>query len=343
MPISTLAAIQTKIRRLTRSPSEALLTTSQINEAVNTFYLYDMPEHLRLFDLHTTITFYTAPNIDTYDPVAISDPTSPFYDPTSPLYDFNNRYITVNQPVYIAGYNSLYLQSRETLFSIYPLVSSIARIASSGDGVTTAFSGTLTNIPVLANDVLFTSVDANNDGLVLRDVPISSEFGNLYVPNDLTTSYGLINYLTGTFSFDFPTAPASGEAIYSQTLPYNASLPQAVLYYDGKFIVRPVPDKVYPITLEAYQRPTELLDTSQNPELKQWWQYIAVASSIKILYDRMDLETIEKLMPYFKEQEQLVLRRTIVQNTTQRTQTIYAQQTGFYGWWGSTWGANGQF
>ena len=64
MADSTLTAIQQKVRRLTRSPSEAQLTTAQLNQYINTFVLYDFPEQIRLLNLRTTFSFYTEPYID---------------------------------------------------------------------------------------------------------------------------------------------------------------------------------------------------------------------------------------------------------------------------------------
>jgi hypothetical protein len=66
MADSTLQAIRTKIRRLTRKPSVNQISNADIDEYVNTFIQYDMPEHLRLFSLRETHTFYTTPNVDTY-------------------------------------------------------------------------------------------------------------------------------------------------------------------------------------------------------------------------------------------------------------------------------------
>ena len=93
MADSTLTAIRIKIRRLTRSPSQALITDAQIDDYINTFVLYDFPESLRLFTFRTTLTFYTQPNIDTYETDTV--------DATAPLYNFKNKYITVHQPIFI--------------------------------------------------------------------------------------------------------------------------------------------------------------------------------------------------------------------------------------------------
>lgn len=328
MPVSTLAAIRTKVRRLTRSPSPAQLDDTDIDQYINTFVVYDFPQHLRLFDLRTTLTFYTKPFIDVYE----TNTT----DPTDPLYDFKNRYISIHQPCYIAGYQQLFSQSREQFFGIYPMVNSIASIGSVGDGITTTFIGTLQyGTPVLQNNVLFSSVDINGDGLAVHDVPITSTTGGL--DGDIGIGLNTINYITGVFSVTFAVAPAVGAAINSQTVPYIPNLPQAVLYYDDKFTLRPVPDQPYRVNLEAYIIPTELLASAQSPDIQQWWQYIAYGTAKKVFEDRMDTESLQQIMPEFKMQEKLVLRKTIVQYTNERTSTVYTEQvsgltSGGFGW-----------
>jgi len=316
MADSTLAAIRTKVRRLTRSPSEAQLPTTDIDEYINTFVLYDMPEHLRLFSLKTTFTFYTEPNIDVYDSTM-----------AAPLLNFNQTYITFHQPAYIAGYEANFSQSRDEFFRTYPLSNSIASVGT-GNGVQVAFTGTLSSIPVLRGHVLFSSVDVNGDGLALYD-----ELADGTLSGD---GAGTINYTTGVFSLLFSTAPADGQAINSQTVPYVAARPKSILYYNNEFTIRPVPDQPYSITMDAFIRPTELLAGAQSPDLQQWWQYIAYGAAKKIFEDRSDLESVALIMPEFKTQETLVLRRTVVQQTKERVATIYTSNTaGQYGsgWW----------
>jgi len=328
MPDTTLEAIRTKVRRLTRSPSPQQISDNTIDEYVNTFVLYDLPEHLRLFSLKTTLKFYTQPYVDVYDTNTVND--------TDPLYDFKNKYITTHKPVYIAGYESLFSQSREQFFSLYPLTASIASIGTTGDGVTTIFDGELSNAPILKNNVLFESIDVNNDGVSLKDVPQrdpitgnTTEFGDLVVPDDVGTVVGQISYIAGDWTLVFPIAPASGAVINSQTVPYKAARPQALLYYDNKFTVRPVPDRVYPIEMEVYRQPTELLNSTDHTELDQWFQYIAYGSAKKIFEDRTDTDSIQQIMPEYKQQERLVLRRTIVQQAKERSATVYTEQASF--------------
>ncbi|MFW6121417.1 MAG: hypothetical protein ACOC80_11040, partial [Petrotogales bacterium] len=106
--MANLGDIKTKIRRLTRSPSSSQLTNTQIEDYVNTFLLYDFPEHLRLFTFKKTLTFYTEPNIDIYETNTA--------DITNPLYNFKNAYITSHDPVYIAGEKAYFSLSRNEFF-----------------------------------------------------------------------------------------------------------------------------------------------------------------------------------------------------------------------------------
>ena len=358
---ATLDAIRTKVRRLTRTPSEAQLTTAQLDEYVNTFILYDFPEHLRTFNLRSTFTFYTSTMQDTYE----TDEVSFAGAITNPLYNFQNLYISVHDPVYIAGYQVFYTQSREQFFGVYPMINSIQSINSTGDGVTTSFTGSVNaqgaifqpgqSVPagLLEGEVLFSSVGTDGVGLALVDVPLVDTatgyklpIGNLYVPGtepalpptaaDLNPLNN-INYLTGNFVITFPFAPAANAPISSQTVPQILGLPKGVLYYDNKFVVRPIPDQPYRIQIEVYQRPTELMSGNSVPNLEEWWQYIAYGAARKVFQDRMDIESVA-LLGQRKKQEALCLRRTIVQYTNERVATIYTESvtpgTGGFGWGG---------
>ena len=75
------------------------------------------------------------------------------------------------------------------------------------------------------------------------------------------------------------------------------------LFFDNKFVIRPVPDKAYAVQVVAMQRPTELLTGSVSPEVASWWQYIAYGAAIKIFEDRTDLESKERHMPEFYRQK----------------------------------------
>lgn len=327
MAQSTLDAIIVKVRRITRSPSEAQLTTDQIKEYINTFIQYDFPEHLRLFSLRETFTFYTQPYIDTYGTV-----TSPTSDP---MYNFKNKYITVHNPVYCNGYQISMSMSRNEFFSAWPQNRGGQQIGI-GDTVQTTYSGVLNATPVLRNTVAFTSITDNNVGLRLSDNGLGGFEGDVGIgPN-------AIDYVTGEYSITFSTPPGSGQQVTADTFAYVAARPLSLLYFNNEFTLRPVPDAVYPVQVEVYIRPTELLASDQSPKLEQWWQYIAYGAAIKVLQDRSDYDSVQQVIPEYKNQERLVLRTTIVQQTEERTATIYAD------WFnnantGGNWGQGGGY
>ena len=317
---ATLNEIRIKVRRLTRSPSTSQITDAEINEYVNTFVLYDFPEQLRLFTFRTVLTFYLRPHVDVY--------ATNTTDNQDPLFDFKDRFITIHDPIYIDGFQVGFTQDRTEFFSWYSFTSSIRQEAT-GDAVATVFTFTLTDIPVLQRHVLLTSIDINGIGMSIRDEPITDILGDLVNTNTGAIN-GTINYVTGVVTnLTFPVAPRLSEPINSHTVPYVTSRSTAVLYYNNEFTVRPVPDQPYEIKMDAYIRPTALLEAGDEPALEQMWQYIAYGAAKKILEDRTDLETVQLLMPEFKQQERLVLRRTLVQYSNDRVATIYTSQTEF--------------
>jgi hypothetical protein len=125
------------------------------------------------------------------------------------------------------------------------------------------------------------------------------------------------------YDITFLVAPDTSEAVYAQTYPYTAGKPTAVLFEDGSFTFRPVPDKAYRIEVDVFQRPTALLDVDDTPELSQWWQYIAYGAAKKVFEDRMDIESVQAITPEFMRQRSLVLQRLVIQQSGERTATIY--------------------
>lgn len=341
MADSTLGAIRSKVRRLTRSPKSAQITQAQIDEYINTALLYDLPEQLRLFSLKETLTFYTQPNVERYGNNTI--------DSSHPLFDFINKYITIEKPLYVDGYEQFFSQDRTQFYNLYPRLAETEDVGT-GDGVTNNFTGTLTNKPVLSNRIAFTTLDVNNIHMAMVGVPvldsstgIPTNDANLYLAGSepttaptAVTPNNTINYVTGVFAVTYPSAALSGEDVIARTVPVESGRPTSVFFFDNEFIFRPVPDDVYRVNVDVYVQPTELLNQSDRPELDQWWQYISYLAAKKIFEDRMDLESVQKILPELKNQERLVLRRTIVQQTKERTASIYTDQLergGWY-WWG---------
>ena len=340
MANSTLQAIRTKVRRITRSPSLSQLTDAQLDEYINTFILYDFPEHLRLFTLRKLLTFYTQPGVDVYDTNTTVT--------TDPLFNFKNRYIAVHPPVFMAGIQAFYTQWRDVFYGYWPQTNTIADTQLRGNNSSGPFTGTVaapsTGLPfILQRSVNFNCLDTNGSAMVMVDVPINNQIGNLtpadvplVAPFDTTQNpNNYINYITGQYVITFPQITQTAATIWFEGILYQPGKPLGMLFYDSKFTIRPVPDKVYGIQIEVDMRPTELINTTDVPQLEQWWQYIAYGASKKIFEDRMDLDSVQQIMPEFKQQERLVLRTTLSIQCNERTVTIYTQGKNYgFGWFG---------
>ena len=335
MPVPTLNDVRIKARNITSTLSEQQMSDATLDNYINTAIQFDFPQELRLFNLRKTLTFYTQPNQDRYYtgkalPNGVPIPT------TNPLYDFQNRYTAVHPPCYVGGIAAFYTQFRDIFFNYYPQVTNIADTLLRGDGTQGPFSGTLVGKPALQYQVNFNCLDIGGQSMVLVDYPMTNITGALGIPGvqqQTPSPYGQINYVTGAYTLNFPAATQSGAPIIAETVPYSAGMPYSILYFEDYFQLRQVPDKVYPVTLEVDAKPTELLSSSQEVILNQFWQYIAWLTSKKIFEDRRDVESIQRIMPLLKEQERLCLRSTLELNCNMRAQTIYTQ--GFK--LGATW------
>jgi hypothetical protein len=162
-----------------------------------------------------------------------------------------------------------------------------------------------------------------------------------YPPLPLTNQYcGTVDYVTTQITVNFPVAPASGTMINVWAATYQVGRPYNLLFWNNELTVRPVPDNVYMIEVEAFQTPSEFMTTNSHPVLNQWAQYLAYGAALEILRDRQDMEGVNNLMEGFKRQEALVLERQSIEEIGQRNITLFnSTQTGYGVGTGSGYGA----
>jgi hypothetical protein len=338
MADSTLNAIRSKVRLVTHSPSTAQITDAQIDQYINTFMLYDFPEQLRLFSMRTTLQFYTQPYVDTYE----TNTTNPL----DPLYNFRNKYTAIHQPVYLAGVPGFLTQDRAYFYSVWPQTHTIYDTTLRGNGTAGPYIGSVaagSPTPILQGSVTLTTTDLLGNSLILKDYAQAGtpQVGFLGIPGQDPLSilpYGFINYITGQFNATFSANVPAANPIYGESIPYQPAKPIAILYYDNQFVIRPVPDMTYVISVEADIRPTELLASIQIPDEEQWWQYVALGASIKIFQDRFDMDSVNLIWPEFQRQEDMVGRKSLAQYANERAKTLYTQPKTFgAGWFMTNW------
>jgi len=188
----------------------------------------------------------------------------------------------------------------------------------------------VTSQGLLTSKVYVTAIDSNGTLNIAQDSPLSSTSGSLiqYDANYIAQVVGSINYLTGLVSVTFLNSIPATSEINSQSIPYSAGRPQAVLFYDNTFTFRPIPSQPFLFQCNAYYTPAAFLATGNSVPYRWMAEYIARGTARKILTDYGDAEQIAFYEPFFREQENFVLRRTTRQNSVTRTSTIYTGQVG---------------
>ncbi len=156
---STYTFIEKKVRRLTASASEASLSSTDIQQAVNTFYNNDFPYAIKIDQQRSVYKFLTIPNVDRY-PVDVNN-----------LQGFR-------APVYFEGIQGNFFKNRDQLFNLYPRYPTQYQPIS-GDGMTKNFTFSLfgnnvnpfpqPNFGILSTQVVIGGIDVNGNPIRIID------------------------------------------------------------------------------------------------------------------------------------------------------------------------------
>jgi hypothetical protein len=219
----------------------------------------------------------------------------------------------------------------------------ITGIISTGDNIDPPIVATFfDDIPHTSVDpaVWITSIDGSGNNVVVTDSgqfletnvnygllmkPGNAPLGDTALPGGYSLTSNTINYFTGVSTVTFPVAIPVGKNINVQCYFFETGLPRAILYYNNVLTLRSPPDKQYLVELDAYLTPAAFLDTSSAIPFAYMAEYIARGAARKILSDTGDFEQFQFYEPLFREQENLVWKRSQRQFTATRTETIYSQ------------------
>lgn len=194
---------------------------------------------------------------------------------------------------------------------------------------------------IVADSGIFLESDRNY-GVLMR--PGNAPNGNLPLNGGYSTTLNTVNYSTGEVNVTFtddagaPINIPSGNAINAQVLWYNPGMPRSVLFYNNVITIVPTPNTQYCIELQGYLSPSAFLATSESLSFGYMAEYIARGAVRKILSDTGDMEQFAINEPLFKEQENLVWKRSQRQFTATPTPTIYSAQINSSGISNNTWG-----
>jgi len=329
---------------------------SSIDDYINDFYLYDLPEHFRTLKLRDFFTFTTIPNCGTYN--------------------IPENVYEVYAPIYIDNYQFNYYQFPDQFYKVWPELNFIDKNLFTTSNTKT-YTFTLTQTPVQQGTVViglqpnvsgsnFSTMETftDTDQPIPLDIPKQQFFVN---PGTLTGNQGgtgTINYLTGAVSITYNTIPPIGSTSSCHYHPYVPSRSRDILMWQQQLFIRPIPNDTYSVKMMAYMMPTTVISAATNatirpalfvdptttpgstptattvtvqgfsgqsnslitdlPAFNEWWQLISYGASIKILVEDGDFEEANKLKPIFEEQKLLAQRKTLRQLAKQRMPTVYA-------------------
>lgn len=125
-----LSDIITYVRRLIKSPSNALITDSLIIDYINRFWILDVDARIQLFDLKSTYQFQTQPTVDRYNMPLYSVQTEEGGQQIG-MYPVYQGLIS---PVYINGIQVPFQTQKSQFFNIWPnIVQNLGAVAQ-GNG-----------------------------------------------------------------------------------------------------------------------------------------------------------------------------------------------------------------
>lgn len=163
-------------------------------------------------------------------------------------------------------------------------------------------------------------------GLLMQ--PGNAPFSNQPLSGGYSTTSNTINYATGVANINFPATIPAGAPINVESQFFQQGMPRGILYYNNTLTIRPPPDISYNIQLQAYLSPAAFLMSGYAIPFGYMSEYIARGAARKILADTGDIEQFQFYEPLFREQEQLVWKRSQRQITANRTGTIFSDLQG---------------
>jgi hypothetical protein len=193
-----------------------MLSNDDLDTYINRYYQYVLTKELKLFFGYTYYSFYTQSGINFY---------------TAP-----QNFQTLNPTATVDGFPLQWYIDPDLFYQDYPSQPTGKLAVGTGDGVTNAFSFTLT-APIRQGSLYI------SDG---TQIAKSSARGNFYDPSitadadpdnpppPSSTLPGTVDFLTGTVTgVGFTTAPVSGATLTATWINYLPNRPTAVLFYQN--------------------------------------------------------------------------------------------------------------
>lgn len=143
-----LSDIITYVRRIIKSPSDAVITDELIIDYINRFWITDVDARMQLFDLKTKYAFQTSPGVDRYNMPLYDVQSETPGDPASQDIGMFPIYQGFLSPAYINGIQVPLQTQKTSFFDVWPNIVQNLQVVGLGNGT----SGPYTlQLPILPN------------------------------------------------------------------------------------------------------------------------------------------------------------------------------------------------
>lgn len=190
--MNLLSDIITYVRRIIKSPSNAVITDNLIIDYINRFWIMDVDARVQLFDLKTKYQFQTTPGISDYNMSLYNVQTQPGNQPIGmfPVYQ------GFGQTCYVNGIQIPFHSQRNTFYNLWPNYSQFLQQSGTGDGTTGPYTLTIPFFPAIPGHIDITGIISTG---VNQDPPlIASGPSTNFLTTIPTTSVYSAVYFTAT-------------------------------------------------------------------------------------------------------------------------------------------------
>jgi hypothetical protein len=195
--MNLLNDIITYVRRIIKSPSNAVISDNLIIDYINRFWLLDVDARIQLFDLKTKYQFQTQPGVDQYN-MPLYQIQQEGSNPTSSI-NYYPVYQGFFSPSYINGIQVPIQTEQTTFFNIWPDIVQQLPVVAVGTGVPNDIYNF--QFPIVAN--FNTPPNPPTNGILRGHV-------------DMT---GIVDLATSTGTLQDPPVVSSAQAVGSVGIP----------------------------------------------------------------------------------------------------------------------------
>jgi len=188
--MNLLSDIITYVRRIIKSPSNAVITDDLIIDYINRFWIMDVDARIQLFDLKTKYQFQTVPGFDQYNMPLYGIQSSSDGNEVINYYPVYQGFL---DPVYVNGIQVPFQIDKTTFFNIWPNIVQQMNVVAIGNGTAGPYTFTFpiapTNFTPLTTPfqyILRGHVDLN--GVIAL---ANSSFGGLSDPPVVTSAQAI--------------------------------------------------------------------------------------------------------------------------------------------------------